>query len=99
MLFEPEPNNPNNLIELGVGNNTTPWVYLYTDYTNIATVFNCAVDNSRIIPVVQRNFIIAIRNRTFDSLSKFMAAVEPLLNLGVDLSNINFYYQGPNCKN
>lgn len=72
---------------------------VYTDYNNVAVFFSCKLISDKLFPMADRRFFISVRNRTFDSLSQFGQAASALTQLGADLNDLRFFYQGPNCKN
>lgn len=72
---------------------------VYTDYTNILASFACYETRESLLPKANRAFTIMVRDRKFDSLSKFGSALSALVELGVDINDLRFMYNGPNCSN
>lgn len=72
---------------------------VYTDYDNIALFYTCLETRKYWMPQAHASFSIAVRKRTFDSLSLFGNAAGALKKLGVSLNDIDFVYNGDSCKN
>lgn len=72
---------------------------LYTDYTNIAVFYNCIQTVDFVFPVQNKFFYIWVRKRNFDSYSSFKSVLFQLLALGINLNDIQFVQNGPDCLN
>lgn len=72
---------------------------VYTDYTDIVAIFACYETKMNLMTEANRAFTILVRDRSFNSLTKFGMALGALVEKGVDINDLRFMYNGPNCKN
>lgn len=72
---------------------------IYTDYTNIMVTFLCYENMENNMEKAHPIFVIYVRQRSFDSLSQFGAALQSLTKYGVDVNDVRFMNNSPSCKN
>lgn len=110
VLYKTDPKSPGDLFEEisvvdeSIFGSTTRQIQvklspIYTDYTHIVALFSCYENRQSFIENANRAFAIYVRQRTFDSLSQFGAALQALTKYGVDVNDVRFMHNGPNCKN
>lgn len=74
-------------------------VVKYTDYENILVYYACNEVKHYFGTRAIENYGILVRDRSFDSLSKFLKVAGKLLDLDVDLNELHFIYNGEKCSN
>jgi hypothetical protein len=75
-------------------------VILYTDYDAVEIYYECHESQYYWFTVPKVEYYISVRDRSFDSYTKFKTALGYLLDLGIDLDNsMAFIQNGPDCKN
>ncbi len=72
---------------------------IYTDYDNVKVVYSCTTVNNFWIAKPYTFYYVAVRDKNFDSINKFLPALNYLRTAGVSCDTLQFLPLSGNCPN